>query len=324
MDLSIVIPTRDRRAVLLETLRRLESQAAADRCEAIVVDDGSADGTPAAATHFAERSSLPVRVLSQSPSGPAAARNLGLRHALGSVTLFLGDDTWPSATLVARHLAFHRLCADRNDAMLGRARWAPECRPTEFMKWLEKSGIQFGYPRTGSELLPGRFFYTSNVSAKTALLRDSGGFNEDFKNAACEDVELGLRLERIGMRLHFDAEALVDHFHPVDLVSVLRRMKVVGAASAQLAALDSAREAPRPPDTRHRAKAFVLTLLNLSPLRPSVLRAATWRFLCEEVHREAFWGVSSADERPRIGRRLCHIAERDPATRHPLTGSSIS
>src|ERR1700756_3440150 len=59
--------------------------------ELIVVDDGSADATAEVIAGFADR----VRYVSQPHRGPAAARNLGLQHALGDVIGFLdADDLW--------------------------------------------------------------------------------------------------------------------------------------------------------------------------------------------------------------------------------------
>src|SRR3712207_7016635 len=42
---------------------------------------------------------------------------------------------------------------------------------------------------------------------RSELLRAGGGFDEGFRSAAHEDIDLGLRLERRGMRLAYDPQA---------------------------------------------------------------------------------------------------------------------
>jgi glycosyltransferase involved in cell wall biosynthesis len=69
--------------------------------EAIVVDDGSTDGTSAVAAVYGER----IRYLWQPNTGPWVARNLGLTAARGPFLAFLdADDLWHPEKL-ARQMA---------------------------------------------------------------------------------------------------------------------------------------------------------------------------------------------------------------------------
>src|SRR5438045_7374547 len=150
-----------------------------------------------------------LRVLRQHPAGPAAARGRALRAARGGVVLFLGDDTWPAGDLLARHADFHRRRPARSAALLGRIVPAPELGSTPFMDWLEASGLRFAYHTIReNEGLPGAFFYTSNTSAKAALVVEAGGFEGPYPYAAHEDTDLGVRMERVGMQLAYDPAAL--------------------------------------------------------------------------------------------------------------------
>lgn len=315
----MIIPTRDRRVVLLETLDRLERQAGDAELEVIVVDDGSSDGTPDAVRAWAAKGRVhELRLLEETARGPAAARNRGIEAARSPVCVFLGDDTWPTEGLISRHAAFHRARPAVQDALLGRVSWAPPLDTQPFLRWLEHSGVQFAYQKIpGREGLGGGFLYTSNVSLKTDFLRDHGGFDEGFAHAAFEDIELGLRLEQAGMRLAYDPDARVEHWHPTDLPSAMRRMWAVGRSNAQLVSIHPGRwPAPTRPGPRHSVKAAALIALNLLAIgRARRVREETWRFLCHEVHREAFW--SGGDERPRRrprrGALLARLAARDPA-----------
>ncbi len=317
IELSVVIPTRNRVDVLTETLGRLIEQQTEIPFEVVVVDDGSTDATVAVARSLAERAPLPITVLQQGSRGPAAARNRGIAAARGSACLFIGDDTWPRPDLVDRHGRLHRRRPEREAALLGHVRWAAASRPTAFMDWLN-SGIQFDFDQiTDPENVRGSCFYTANVSVKTSLLTANGGFDERFADAAFEDIELGLRLERAGMRLVYDADAVVEHFHPYDLPASLRRMRTLGRSALILHDRNPDWPLPRPSGARHRVKAVILTALNMIPrVRPLRVRHATWHFLCHQAFREGCWNVQPRGNRPlRTGPALARLAARDPATR---------
>ena len=319
IELSVIIPTRDRVEVLTETLSRLTTQQTEVAFEVIVVDDGSTDATVATMRSLAARSALPLCLIEQDSRGPAAARNRGIAAARGKVCLFIGDDTWPRSDLVERHWRLHRRRPEPHAALLGHVEWAPESRPSPFMRWLN-SGVQFDFGQiTDPQDVSGSCFYTANVSAKTSFLLANGGFDEAFVNAAFEDIELGLRLERAGMRMSYDAGAVVEHFHPYDLAGALRRMRTLGRAVVIVHENFPDWPLPRRSGARHRAKAAVLTPLNVAPrMRSSRLRHATWHFLCHQAFREGCWSVEPRAGRPlRVGPLLARLAQRDPATRTP-------
>ncbi len=317
VDLTVLIPTFNRRDTLAATLDRLAEQETAFGFEIVVVDDGSTDGSAEVARSFAERTPLAVTVLGQPNSGPAAARNRGLAAARGRVSLFLGDDTWPRPDLVDRHCAFHRRRPETEAALLGRVVWAEACGPTRFMEWLGSEGVRFGFDQIrDNERLPGSFFYTSNVSAKSGFVRAHGGFDEAFRAAAFEDIELGLRLERAGMRLRYDPEAIVEHFHPTDLPGSLGQVRRSGRWARLLVERNSDWPVPRRPGGRHQLKAAALTVLVAAGVRLPSVRTVVWRFLCHEAYREGYWGISATGQQPvQIGPRLARLAARDPATR---------
>ncbi|MFD7713314.1 glycosyltransferase family 2 protein [Streptomyces sp. NPDC059785] len=86
--MTVAVITRDRRVSLLRTLDRLA--ALPERPPVIVVDNGSADGTVAAARAHPVGATL----LAAGHNTGALGRNLAVRHAATPYVAFSDDDSW--------------------------------------------------------------------------------------------------------------------------------------------------------------------------------------------------------------------------------------
>ncbi len=85
---SVVLPTRDRRALLEAAIASVQEQSY-PHWELLVVDDGSADDTPA----FLQRLDDPrIRTFRAEGGGVCAARNVALDAARGELVAYLDDD----------------------------------------------------------------------------------------------------------------------------------------------------------------------------------------------------------------------------------------
>ena len=87
---SIVIPAYNAERYLQETLHSVALQQF-DDFEAIVVDDGSTDGTREILSGIAD-SRLRFRVLRQENAGPLMARRIAISYARGEYVVFLDSD----------------------------------------------------------------------------------------------------------------------------------------------------------------------------------------------------------------------------------------
>jgi hypothetical protein len=182
MNVSVIIPTFQRREQVVRAVESVLAQTY-PATEVIVVDDGSTDATVHAMAGFGGR----VLYLQQANAGPAAARNLGLRHASGEIVAFLdSDDRW-----LPRHLA--TIVASL--ANHPRTVVASTCPGFGFGARLfgQPTGLVAPLPR----LLIGNFIgYPSCTAARREALLAVGGFDEEL--AASEPYDLWLRLAHRG------------------------------------------------------------------------------------------------------------------------------
>jgi len=184
---SVVIPTHNRRELLLRTIHSALAQESLD-FEVLIVDDGSTDGTADAIRLLNSpcvtvlRNDQPVRV--------AAARNMGVEAARGSwIALLDDDDLWSPQKLRQQLAAVEDT---------GRS-WV-------YAGVVEIDGCGLllgGEPPPSSEelvngLIDGNLMPAgcSNVVVRADLFREVGGFDSGLRDLA--DWDLWLRLAHFG------------------------------------------------------------------------------------------------------------------------------
>src|SRR3989344_1482686 len=107
IEISVVIPTYNRKLLLRKILYSLGSQSfLSDKFEVIICDDGSSDGTKDVVNNL--KMKLPHVVYHpQNNKGQATARNAGIKLAKGALIAFTDDDCLPHKNwLYALHRCF--------------------------------------------------------------------------------------------------------------------------------------------------------------------------------------------------------------------------
>jgi glycosyltransferase involved in cell wall biosynthesis len=210
---SVVIPTYNRKDSLKITLDALAAQTyPSDNFEAIVVSDGSTDGTNEFLEKYAATAPYKVSPVVQKNSGPSRARNYGVELATGVVIVFIDDDVEPAPSFLASHAEHHT--ADEKIVVIGPMSADPKRSNAEpaWIAWehamLEK---QYSNWRSGEwEGAGPNHFYSGNASVRREHIVAVGGFDESFKRQ--EDVELAVRMRNeCGVHFIFDAEAIGIH-----------------------------------------------------------------------------------------------------------------
>lgn len=102
--ISVIIPTKDRRLLLAETLESLSNQTL-QAWEALIVDDGSHDGTEEFVKELASGDPR-FRYLARSGHNPGASscRNAGLSMARGEYVIFLDSDDFLASDCLQNRL----------------------------------------------------------------------------------------------------------------------------------------------------------------------------------------------------------------------------
>lgn len=240
MLISVIIPTYNRSRVLKDCLGALLKQDLPLKdYEIVVVDDGSRDDTSKVVQSFANKS-LNIFYVRQENQGQGVARNAGIDKAEGEIILLIGDDIIASHDFLSQHLRFHLRYPDENEAVLGFTTWHPKLTLTHFMNWLTNGssilgkfgGHQFAYEKLkDKEEADYNFFYTSNISLKRSLL-EKYPFDPSFSGYGWEDIELGYRLhKRVGLKIHYNPNAIAYHDHIITEESMARRMESIGASA---------------------------------------------------------------------------------------------
>jgi GT2 family glycosyltransferase len=232
LRLSVVVPTYGRPDRMARLVERLDGQTLDPRAfEVVVVDDGSPE--PVALDPSAHRFAL--KLLRQGNAGPAAARNLGVENAAAELVLFLNDDAVPRDDLLELHLAAHS-ASTAPVAVLGAFPFTRESLREPFTRLLSESSLLFDFASLRHGELHGwTFFWTCNISLRRSLLAEAGGFDAaTFREAIVEDVELGYRLEKMGVRVLYRADAVCEHEHPLTVDDYFRRAVRLGVNVARM------------------------------------------------------------------------------------------
>lgn len=230
--LAVIIATWNRAALLAQVLDSLVRQSVPRSAfEVIVVDDGSVDETPDVAARFA--TDLTLTLARQRNAGLASARNHGLFLTQSPLLLFLDDDDVAQPHLIEEHLRSHARYPDDQTAVLGYTNLDETLTADPLMNFVtEVDGFLFSYPalRDG-DVLDFSYFWGGRTSCKRAFLIEHGIFNPVFR-FGCEDVELGFRLSRHGLRVVFNARAISTTRRGIEFDGFCHRLFRQGCSSA--------------------------------------------------------------------------------------------
>lgn len=260
--MSVIIATHNRESLLSSLLKDLAAQECDFSFEVIVVDDGSEP--PVSDRMLEEARPYPLHTCRRPTGGPAVARHDGIGRAHGELIVLVDDDMGLPPDFLRSHSAAHRNGAD---VVLGRI----DEPGSEGALALFERFHQRGLDRFRSALAAGRVsvdgtrLCTGNVSFRRRAYVDVGGFDLGLKR--CEDRDLGIRFERMGLALRYSDSARSVHNSDHSDVAVWRRRSALYGASDTIIA-------DKYPDLADVSPWAFLNLVSL-PARPLLLCAAS-------------------------------------------------
>lgn len=221
MFFSVVIPTYNRLPILEKCLRALEQQTFDETLisgyEIVVVDDGSTDGTLAWLDGHCQ--GFPhVRTWEQDHQGPAAARNLGVKEAAGDTIIFIDSDLVVTDIFLQAHA---------EGLQRGQKQYNSD---RVFTYGAVVNTCNFDSPQSEPYKLTdysAAFFATGNVAIAKQWLLEAGLFDTGFQLYGWEDLELGVRLKNLGLKLVKCPRAVGYHWHPPFSLQQIDRKSVV-------------------------------------------------------------------------------------------------
>jgi glycosyltransferase involved in cell wall biosynthesis len=211
LDLTVVIPTYNRRQLLHDLVESLRSQShPADRYEILIVSDGSTDGTDE--IYATPLSSPTTRLVRQQKRGfgLSRARNFGLREARGRLILFIDDDMIADERLVETHVQAHAEPPE-GVAVCGQVKLATDLPDTPFCRIVIGDICRLFKDTPEPEFLPFGLALSWQTSFKRTDLERLGGYAESFRSYGWEDIEFSYRADQEGLRFYYEPRAVSFH-----------------------------------------------------------------------------------------------------------------
>jgi hypothetical protein len=143
--------------------------------------------------------------LTQSHQGAAAARNLGIQNSQGDTIIFIDSDL----VVTSKFLQAHADALVAEKAEIGSDRLFT-------YGWVINT-CNFEHPTTEPYKITdfsAAYFATGNVAIAKKWLVEAGLFDTRFQLYGWEDLELGVRLKQLGLKLIKCPEAVGYHWHP--------------------------------------------------------------------------------------------------------------
>lgn len=193
--ISIVIPLYNKEKSIASTLQTVLNQTFSDY-EIVIVNDGSTDNSVAEVEKVQDSR---VRLIHQQNAGVSAARNRGIKEAMGELIAFLdADDEWMPEYLATQIQLYHKYSDCKVFACNYKFRNADgTISPTNIrnLPFREEDGILSNYFVVASCSHPP--LWTSAVMVKKQAMQAIGGFPLGIKSG--EDLLTWARLAVNGM-----------------------------------------------------------------------------------------------------------------------------
>jgi glycosyltransferase involved in cell wall biosynthesis len=229
-EVSVVIPTYNRSALLRSTVNSVLSQDTQTTFEVIVIDNNSSDDTKDVVDSLIERHPAQVRYIVERKQGNAHARNRGIEEAKGAIIAFVDDDVTVDKNWLT---SLKTILDSRSDLSFAGGKVLPQWNgpPPSWLTpdhWAPLALLDYG----AAELAIGgqnpRGLLTANIAFRRSVFKETGMFLPDLQRVknmigSMEDHEFLMRVCRSGKQgiytphmiatTYIDTERLTKTYH---------------------------------------------------------------------------------------------------------------
>ncbi len=231
MDISVILPTSRTGGLDNLTFPGLIKQDFDGDFELILID-----GNPDRMWLSPPRYNYPIRILPdkkpyfKTNRGIANARNTGLTYAKGELIVFIDDYTWIPPDFLQNHWDTYDMLGYCTIGSVVSIHYHEKQITSEKdfkIRHIDGRNIDHTWTKdhgaidTRTSVLKAEnvkdciagWFYCSNASAPLDKIIQINGFDEEMDATCEEDIDLGLRLERVGCKFWFKGNIIAYHMN---------------------------------------------------------------------------------------------------------------
>jgi GT2 family glycosyltransferase len=209
--LSVIIPSKDRKEILVQTLDRLKKVDNINELEIIIINDSDQELVLDPSLGFAT-------IFKNDKAGVASARNFGASKANHDWMVFMDDDMWVEPGSFQKLELF---CIDVEKCL--NVNWV---YPDFLVEQLDKKPFLRYLRKYGFDSLEGwssdvqwnkkEVFPVKGITSQFLLIHKNafnrvGGYDTSFPFAGFEDYDMSKRLSKAGIKIYVDPNNMIYH-----------------------------------------------------------------------------------------------------------------
>ena len=227
VQLSVIIPSKDRKEILVQSLERLKKVENINELEIIIINDSDQELVLDQSFDF-------LTIYKNEKAGVASARNFGASKASNKWMVFMDDDMWVEPQTFQR---LEQFCADVEKCF--NVNWV---YPDFLVKQLDQKPFLRYLRNYGFDSLEGwssdvewnrnEVFQVKGITSQFLLINKNafykvGGYDTSFPFAGFEDYDMSKRLSKAGIRIYVDPKNMIYHNEAdrIDVENWLERKK---------------------------------------------------------------------------------------------------
>jgi len=217
--MSVIIPVYNSKDTIEECLKSVYNSDYKNY-EVIVVDDRSTDNSIEIIKKF------PCKLIRMGKnSGPAKARNTGVKYSKGDILLFMDADVLIKKNTLKK---FNDSLKRVKEASAIQAIYSKYVKYNNFSNIYKMLYLTYGFNRVSEDFIPTIASYCAAI--KKSVFVSLKGYNENIPTASSEDDEFGHKLSNKGYKIYLDKEIECDHIVKLDLIGTIKRDFIMASA----------------------------------------------------------------------------------------------